>query len=379
MSKKVRQRLKKALPFKIKLVAIMMATCILVIIGTLMLTTWKNTETIESKTITYQYMQKANIGYEVLLKPNMLFTENKLGMGCIYPSNFTDQLLTTFRYQFSGDKKAQLKGKYCVVATVQGEQIEEKKVKVLWSKDFLLIPETPFNSTEASAAFAQEVPVNYETFNYFAEEVQKATEITAQAKLVINCKINIEAMTNDGLVKETLTPKITLPLGKKYFEVEGELTSEKPGCLESVVETQNPVNRNKVIALSIGILLCVLVLIYLVFFVEGVSESFFEKQVKRIFKQHGERLVGLEQALIVTKEMAAKVIKVKTIEDLVRIADETCKPIYYNNKAIEQRKIVPFYVLDKEQVFAYYLRPSKKGTTLKKIDGKFTQDKTIKA
>lgn len=379
MSKKVRQRLKKALPFKIKLVAIMMATCILVIIGTLMLTTWKNTETIESKTITYQYMQKASIGYEVLLKPNMLFTENKLGMGCIYPSNFTDQLLTTFRYQFSGDKKAQLKGKYCVVATVQGEQIEEKKVKVLWSKDFLLIPETPFNSTEASATFAQEVPVNYETFNYFAEEVQKATEITAQAKLVINCKINIEAMTNDGLVKETLTPKITLPLGKKYFEVEGELTSEKPGCLESVVETQNPINRNKVIALSIGILLCVLVLIYLVFFVEGVSESFFEKQVKRIFKQHGERLVGLEQALIVTKEMAAKVIKVKTIEDLVRIADETCKPIYYNNKAIEQRKIVPFYVLDKEQVFAYYLRPSKKGTTLKKIDGKFTQDKTIKA
>lgn len=357
MREEIRERLEIILPAKIRLLLIIMVTIILVTLSIFFLRTLENPQLIENKIIKYQYMQKANIGYEVSLKPNMLYSEKKLGMGHIYPSNFVDQLQTTFSYQYRGDKKADIKGKYCVIATVQGEQIEEKKVKVLWSKDFLLIPETSFNSTEDSVEFKQEVPINYGTFNKFAEEVQKATEISSQVKLSINWKVNIEAKTNDGMIKEELTPKITLPLGKKYFEVEGELTKEKTGAMENKVWTKDPVNKSGIVLLGIFGLLCMLALLYLVLFVKGFTESLFEKKVKQIFKNHGERLVALEQTPIVNKEMLIKVIKVKTLEDLVRIADETCKPVYYNVKAIEQRKIVPFYVLGEERIFAYYLIP----------------------
>lgn len=357
MREQIREHLKITLPSKIRVFLIIMVTIILVTISMLFFRMLKNPQLIEKKIIKYQYMQKANIGYEVSLKPNVLYSEKKLGMGQIYPSNFVDQLQTTFSYQYRGDKKADIKGKYCVVATVQGEEKEEKKVKVLWSKDFLLIPETSFNSTEESVEFKRKVPINYGTFNKFAGEVQNATEISSQVKLLINWKINIEAKTNDGLIKEELTPNITLPLGKKFFEIEGELTKEKPGALENKVWTKAPVNRSGIILLSMGGLLCMLALLYLVLFVKGFTESLFAKRVKQIFKNHGERLVALEQTPIVNKEMMLKVIKVKTIEDLVRIADETCKPVYYNIKAIEQKKIVPFYVLGEERIFAYYLIP----------------------
>lgn len=307
---------------------------------------------VENKVTKYQYWQKADLAYQVFLQPNLLYEEKVLGMGQIYPTNFVDQLKTTFTYEFSGDKKAEIKGNYSVVATVRGVQKEENKEKILWSKDFLLVPKTFFHSSEGTVKLRREVPLSLGTFNRFGEEVQKATEIVSNVILSLNYRIQLEAQNEEGLIKEEFTPSLSLPLCKKYFEISGDLTPEKAGSLEEVVQTKLPINGGKVAFLSLGVLLCILALVYLVRFVEVVSPNPWDKQIKQIFKKYGEKLVALEKEVPVVWEI---IITIKSVDDLVRLADELCKPIYYYRRIIEGKESLSFYVFSDGKIFIYEL------------------------
>ena len=173
---------------------------------------------IEQNTIVkYQYVQKAKLDYKVFLKPNPLYEQGVLEMGQVYPSLFVNYLQPTLTYEFNGDKPANVKGNYSVVATVAGVQTEEKKEKILWSKDFQLVPKTDFNSPEGKVKLEKELSVSYDVFNQFADEVQKVTEIVSNVFLSLKWHIQVEAENEDGLIMDELTPKLIMPLGKKYF------------------------------------------------------------------------------------------------------------------------------------------------------------------
>ncbi|MGI6587280.1 MAG: DUF5305 family protein [Peptococcia bacterium] len=329
-------------------VSLCLVTMLIFLGGTL-----KGAEPVENKIAKYQYSQKANLDYQVFLKPNLLYEENVLEMGRIYPTNFVDQLQTTMAYEFSGDKKAEIRGNYFVMAKVQGTQKEENKEKTLWSKEFLLVPQKHFHSSEGKVKFKEEVPLTFWAFNQFGEEVQKATGIVSNVNLVVDWQIQVEAKSEEGLIKEEFTPQLVIPLCKKHFEVGGDLAPEKAGAIEEIVETKVPLNRKRVVFLSLGMMLCLLILLYLLRFVQAVSPSLWEKQVQQIFKKYGERLVALEKEIPVIRET---IIKIKSLDGLVLLADELCKPIYYYRRIIDGKESISFYVFSENKVFIYDLK-----------------------
>ena len=351
--KNVFRKLKITLTKKTRTVFITVATLGLIVLTTLMVWTCLSAGTEQYTTVKYQYVQKANLDYKVLLKPNPLYEQGALGMGQVYPSLFVNYLQPTLTYEFSGDKPADVKGNYSVVATVAGVQVEEKKEKVLWSKDFLLVPKTNFNSSEGKVKLEKELSLSYDVFNQFAAEVQKVTEIVSNVNLSLKWLIQVEAKNEDGVIKDELTPKLIMPLGKKYFEVSGDLEPKKTGAIEEVVETQVPINKNRIILLSGGLLLCLLAFFYLGRFVKVVTPGLWEKQVKQIFKKHGERLVGLEKEILLPRE---KIIKIKSIDDMVLLGDEMCRPIYYYHRTGVGNEALSFYVLSENKVYMYELR-----------------------
>jgi hypothetical protein len=335
----------------------------LVIMVILFIGTCQGSGIVENKITKYQYSQKANLDYEVFLKPNLLYEEKVLGKGKIYPTNFVDRLQTTLAYEFSGDKKAEIKGNYTIVATVQGVQKEENKEKTLWSKEFLLVPKKVFHSSEGKVNVKQKVPLTFWAFNQFGEEVQKATEIISNVNLVIDWRIQVEAKNEEGLIREEFTPQLILPLCKKHFEVSGDLTPEKSGAIEEIVETKVPLNKKRIVFLSFGMVLCILALVYLLRFVQVVSPSLWEKQVKQIFKKYGERLVALEKEIPVIWET---IIAIKSLDNLVLLADELCKPIYYYRRIIDGKESISFYVFSENKVFIYDLKSEEVDSVLER-------------
>jgi len=348
---------------KVFLVAVTVCIVILTVLG---LWTCLSAGTEENKLVKYQYAHRANLDYEVFLKPNMLYEQQVLGMEKIYPSIFVEQVKTQLTYEFSGDQPADVKGNYTVIATVQGVQKEETKEVILWGKDFLLVPETPFSNAEGKVKLEKELWLSYESFNQFAQEVQKATEIASSVNLSIKWLIQVEAENKEGLIKEELAPQLVLPLCKKYFAISGELKPEKEGALEELVETNTPINKKRLALLSIGLVLFLLAFLYLWRFVKVATPSLWEKQLKGIFNKHGERLVALEKEIFLPRE---KIIRIKSIDDMVLLADEISRPIYYYHKTGIGNEGLSFYVLSENKVYLYELTAEDTNILFPQSDG----------
>jgi hypothetical protein len=309
----------------------------------------------------FNYDQKAIVNYSVFYKPNILGSETSLKEGNIYITNYVDYINTLLDYSYSGETNADIRGDYSITAVVEaleGRNVDlsdgENEVKTIWSKDFVLIPKTSFSASDKNFSIKKELPVYLADFQDFVKQVAEESGVTGNHRLTIRWDINLETKTDKGIIKESLTPTMVVPLGSSYFEIGGERAIEKPGSIEEVIQVEDPQKQNKLIICSILAGLCGLILLLVLTCTKGKLQDKLEREIKQIFKKHGERLVELDttnEILFDSKDLWP----VKTIEDLVRIADEISKPIIYQYDDVEDKKVPVFYVCDEKKVFFYKL------------------------
>lgn len=302
----------------------------------------------EEKVSLYEYNNKANINYTVFLKPNILYEEESLGEGNIYITEFIDHIKTSFNYDFSGEKEAEIKGDYEIAAVVEGYAGEGETYRTIWQKKFILLPKTSFDTKNKNFSIKEEIPLQLNVYNDFAKRVIENSRIGSQVKLTVFMDVNLKAETDNGVIDEKMMPAMVMPLNASYFEILGNLAEEKPGKIEETKKIQLPVNRKNVITFSsiIGVLIILLVLLIFVTKAIVITDSL-EKNLKKIFKKHGDRLVALNNEIAVTYENHSEV---KSIEDLVKIADEIGKPIIYKHSS-DFKQISKFYVNDENQMY----------------------------
>jgi len=291
---------------------------------------------------------KANINYTVFLRPNLLYDDESIGEGKIYITEFIDYIKTNFSYEFKGDSTASIEGDYEVTAEVEGYSGEGDTNISIWKKQFQLLSRKSFNTKDKKFSINQDIPLKLEEYNNFADNVIKESRIGTQVKLTVFMNINLKANTDNGLIEEKLSPSMIIPLNTSFFKITGNLTEEKPGSIEETRQFQLPVNEKRVKLYAVVIGGFLLVLILLLLFTKAVTETnSFEKNLKKIFKDHGDRLVALNSEAIFSFKNHNEV---KSIEDLVRIADEVGKPIMYKYSS-DLKEILKFYVFDETQMY----------------------------
>lgn len=305
----------------------------------------------EEKISLYSYSNKANINYEVFLKSNILYDGESIDEGNIYITEFVDYINTNFNYRFSGDSPADIKGDYEIIAEIEGFTGEKETYKTIWKKGFVLLPKTSFDTKDKAFSIKENVQVKLEPYNNFAKQVIKDAKISSKVKLTVYTNVNLKAKTDKGLIEEKMSPTMTFLLNTGFFEITGNLTEEKPGSIDEKKQVQLPVNQANIRIYSsiIGVLL--ITLIFLVLFTKIAIKDPFEKKLKRIFKNHGDRMVALNSEVAVTCENHSVV---KSIDDLVRIADEIGKPIMYKH-SLDYKEISKFYINDEAQMYIFDL------------------------
>lgn len=93
-----------------------------------------------------------------------------------------------------------------------------------------------------------------------------------------------------------------------------------------------------------------LVIIFLVFFTQAAPKKDpLEIELNKIFKKHGDRLVALSSNVDISNAM-----QVRSIDDLVRLADEVNRPILYKYSE-DYRDINKFFVTNDDEVYVFYL------------------------
>lgn len=304
----------------------------------------------EEKVSLYSYNNGANINYKVFLKPNILYDTQSVGKDNIYIKEFIDYVKTSFNYQFNGEREAEFNGDYEIIAEIEGYTGERETYVSIWKKEFQVIPKTKIEGKEKTISINEEISLNLDTYNDFAKKVIEDSKINVQVKLTVFMKVKMEAKTENGLIEEELSPSIIIPLNSNYFEITGNTKEENQGDIEETKEVELKVNKNIIIIYSFSIGILLIILILLVFFTKGITRTnSSEKKLKKIFKDHGDRLIALSSEAVFTFKNRNEV---KSIEDLVRIADEIGKPIMYKYSS-DFKEISRFYILDENQVYVF--------------------------
>lgn len=250
---------------------------------------------------------------------------------------------------FSGERDADLKGNYSLTAKIQGFVGEDDKIIYIWERDFPIIENKQFTIKSSSRALKEETNINLEEYNTFVKEIIEISKINCLASLTLSMDINIQGETDKGSIEETITPSIVIPLNTSMFQISGNTELDIPGAIEETTQIQLPVDKKQVALFGIILGFLLLGLIYVIFFTNATIKIIdpLEKKMRKIFKKHGDRLVALNSDLA---SPDISTYRVKSIDDLVRLADEIGKPIMYKYSS-DYKEMDRFYVIHEDEVY----------------------------
>lgn len=335
---------------KIKQIIILILVIILSILVYLLLNTVYSKQLKEETIERYRYSNKAEISYEVFLKPNMVYEDDSLKEGNIYISNLVDYIKLDFDYNFKGNSLANIKGNYEIIAKVLS-RVGDKEI---WEKKFVLIPSTNIDYKADKFSINDNLKINTNIYADFVNKVNETLNFTNNCKLIIYMNVDINVKTDHGVIEEKLSPFISLPLKANYFEIGGEQIKENDGKIEETININAPIDKRNVISYSVLIVIFLLVLLYILILTKGVViNDILQIELNKIFKKHGDRLVAINDNL----DTKCDVLKVKSFDDLVRIADELSKPILYKFYK-DYNSITNFYVIDENNIYKFNLKDS---------------------
>lgn len=296
----------------------------------------------------YTYNNQGSVDYRVYLKSNELYDSNSLEKDQIYISEFVDYINADFKYEFNGDRPENLRGNYSVIAKVQGYTVDNEEVINIWEKDFPIIYRTDFTIDDENMVLEENINIRLDEYNEFVEEILETSKINCQTSLHIAMNINIEGDTGIEEIQESISPNLIIPLNTSMFEIGGNTNIEEPGVIEEIRQINLPVNIKQVTIYGIILGILVIGVILLIFFTEIVPDKDpLEKSLKKLFKKYGDRFVALNSEITIPSE---NINEVKSIDDLVRVADEIGKPIMYKYSS-NYENIDKFYVIDKGEIY----------------------------
>ncbi|MDA3733150.1 DUF5305 family protein [Niameybacter massiliensis] len=316
----------------------------------------KKENTVEEEKKLYEYTYNTDVKYAVNLIENELYEENKLGEDQIYLSEFIKSINNHFTVSFTGSEESEISGQYKIEAQVAGyttKKQEDKEIKQdIWSKSFELVPVQNFKGKGTSYEIQKTAEVNYKSYNEFAKSIIEATKVNAPAELRIKVIGQMDIQTSYELIERPIEISTIMPLDGAYFTitVQGEETVED-SIKENVTVTLPPDQKTRVLYLvGIGITVLVAVLI-LGFTTAPTAEDKRIKEIKQLLTHYGSRMVGVKT---IEDEGYDKYYEVKSLEDLVKIADELEQPLLYENNR-DMLSIQKFYVIDRGSVYSYQL------------------------
>jgi len=303
---------------------------------------------VDEKYTAYSYSNNSRINYDVLMLPNNLYDQKKLVEGGVYISDLIESINTRMTYEYSGNQKAKINGKYSITSLLEGYIDSENGEKLLFQKKNLIQPQKSFTINNNKVLLTSGSNINIKNYNEMVKNSIDLLKFNYTSKLKIIWSVNVDVQTKNGPVNETLESTMEIPINEKYFEIGGNLSSDKKGDIKLTRKVLSLYYKEKIIASCIGGVICLLTLLFIIFFTKMSPEMDpLTKKIRSIFKNHADRLVGVVYDIF---SDGKEIVNVFKIEDLVRIADDLGKPILYKfNDKIEE--FTNYFVLDDSCIF----------------------------
>lgn len=295
-----------------------------------------------------KYGDETSIGYQIYLeKDNMLYDIEKIEEG-IAISNFIDYIRVNYKYKYDSNviPSSNIKGEF--ILELEGYMGENETRKSIFKKvfDTIEINEKVMKEQE----FSGSVDIKCSKYKEFVEELFKNAEMSCSTKLNAKIKIDISAKNEFKNINFTSEPFIEIPINESFIEIVGNKSVSQKDKYVDIISKKIPVNKKRLYAYAVFIVIVLICSILVFLKVDGINRpNKKRKMITKIFKQHGSYMVELTKPIDMCKK---EIIQVSSIDDIVRLADEIRKPIFYDTYN-DIENVSKFYLMDNETVYIY--------------------------
>lgn len=295
----------------------------------------------------FQYTESAKVDFDVKNKDDSILSSGSFAGG-VYLVDLIEQLNTVFSYDFTSQEDANVRGDYEIVAVVRCYDGNSSDRKVVWEEDFILKSKQDFAGS-STVSITEEVNFQPHEYIQFAESIERELRLRLPMAIYLHMNVNLTAETGGYLVQQTASPGLVFPIGSNQVEIQ-KLEMEESYNLTRVEEIELPASTGSIATRGVGALLLTAAGLYVSFFtVNAPPKSKLELHIKKILREHRPRLVALERDI---DFKFGAVYRLKTIDDLIKVADELTKPILYVHQ-LDPGSTKEFFVVDGSSIYIY--------------------------
>lgn len=285
-----------------------------------------------SKNLLYSYTVSKNANYKVELMENNFFEEQTLDMNKTYISSLVNKINMTYTYALSGNKPADTKYTYKIIAEtdVKYSSLDKtEKNKTIWLKQTVLVPEKEMTSKGSGYTISENFDVDFAAINNevknFKEQLKMPIDADLNVKLIVNSNSTVKDVKDT--IAETSLINLKIDLAKDIFTVENDFKNEDTKTIYDTKEAKKHIN---IVLLVIGSV-CILAAILLILDVVRKSIKFSKKTdyaiaLNRILKNYGDIVAEIVSPVEIDN---LNVIEVKDFDQLLDIEEEVRMPILF--------------------------------------------------
>jgi hypothetical protein len=295
-----------------------------------------------------EYQQQADYNYVASIKPSVLYeNRNTLLPGETAYRSLIKSLNISLTYNFTSNpspKHVEITYNVSAVLEAEGQ----------WTKEFILTSEKTQNTQEIKETYE----LNLAEIKELIDSIEKETNAYASTYYYkIVPKIHLNASINEISIAEEYIPTLQIKLTPTILEFTG-LSHTKPGSIgnQETSETvwsfaglTTTVRNMRYFSYTL-VLLFSGCLAFTVWRIQKIPPPPFMETIK---KELREKIIEAKEPLTTKVEKAT--IKVESVEDLVKVSEETFKPIIHETTTLKEGKLKrhTFYVLDADIKYEY--------------------------
>mgnify|MGYP000859689931 CR=1 FL=1 len=287
------------------------------------------------------YSCVSEISYFPILKEGALYKDGNIEFGAHYITSYVDRLRLNCKYDFVGDNASDMHGNYSITATLQGIHNNI----VIWKKEYQLVNEQKFTRNKMQKSILLELG----DYRSFIDELEKETGIKFDVNMNISYGVNMSAVVGGSTVNEASLSTLQFSMKDLLMQFSGEPVSRLEKTIDEVITTETKLSNELLIANIAILALALASLVYIIFFTAGQRPDPAKRQLKKIFKQYGDRIVELKSNAIPS---ADNMMVVSSFRDLLLAADELKRPILKIGE--EDYRSTSFYVMDEARQYVFH-------------------------
>ena len=287
----------------------------------------------------YSYNISRNVNYEVELIDNDFFENKTMEMNKTYISSLVNKINMDFTYSLHGNKKANTKYNYQVVAvsTVRYASSTSDSKEPIWRKQYVIVPPEVFDATDSNFTIKKNFDVNFAEYNEevkkFKEQLRLPVVANLEVKLVVRSDMDVPDV--EDTVVECSIMNLKMDLAEDVFTIEKDFENASTESVSEITETTKEINKLQVVVGAACVFVAIMILLDSIRkSIKFGKKSDYAIALNRILKNYGDIVAEIVSPVEIDN---LNVIEVKNFDQLLDIEEEIRMPILFYETIPEQQ------------------------------------------